>query len=72
MVDVASEGRNRKQKPDWRVKRDLPSDQIESRSATLEASSGEFLDHYLSWAERSRFWSRSGSFQPIAPIEGMP
>jgi hypothetical protein len=71
-VDITPEGRKPEQQSDGSVKWDLPSNQIESGSATMEVSIREFLDDYLSRAQRSRLWSRSRSFQSIAPIEHIP
>jgi hypothetical protein len=71
-VDITPEGRKPEQQSDGSVKRDLPSNQIESGSAAMEVSTREFLDDYLSLAQRSSLWSRSRSHQAIAPIEQMP
>jgi hypothetical protein len=44
------EGRKPEQKSKGSVKWDLPSNQIESGSATMEVPTREFLDDYLSEA----------------------
>lgn len=52
-VDITPEGRKSEQQSDGSVKWDLPSNQIESGSAAMEVSTREFLDDYLSLAQRS-------------------
>jgi hypothetical protein len=52
-VDITPEGRKPEQQSDGSVKWDLPSNQIESGSAAMEVSTREFLDDYLSLAQRS-------------------
>jgi hypothetical protein len=71
-VDVAPEGRKPEQKSDGSIKWDLANDQIESGGATMEFSTRQFLDDYLSGSQRSCLWSRRRSLQSIAPIERMP